>query len=570
MNVAVSTQHFVPASLWPLETPNETPHGLGWLATVRSVTARSVTFLCDGEQEVAEMLLDAFVERCTPLRGEEKERLTPTRPSKASLAYRPSATVAQAVALTPTSSSTSYSATGTQCEYLWKGRWYRCVSLGLTDDGELLRLHNLDDGAEERLVFAELDDGELRPPQLSWSAAVVKRAEAKAATQHALADQWKRKSPLQRFAMPAHLKVLQSEEGVEPATPPVVGRTSQPKPHPRRKLLTEDAQPEQQSTPKPQPKSRPSLQPSRPPPLQAHDAAEEEVTPPAPRSSKADERLSEYELQRLANIERNQRALTALGLGDEPTLVPPKPPAPARATKRRLIEPLPTREQPKRSSRPEFSLDEARQALDTAEASLTGGGAKRRRMGWRSAAEEGEEGGEEDEEGEEGEEAAAEEGAGGEDGRERAYSHVQVLAQERAWVLPPLEGGAEHRKSCHVCTQCVASWRGDFSPPLGCRSCATIWCSRCLTNMYADLQEDESGMAVHNFIVRANADAAFECPMCRQRCACQLTRGGTSILRHKRAGWVGVTGNADPSCGRAQLWRLADDPQLAPLLEPAK
>ena len=299
------------------------------------------------------------------------------------------------------------------------------------------------------------------------------------------------------------------------------------------------------------------------------------MTPQAARGSKANERLSEYELQRMANIERNRRALTALGLGDEPSLVPSKPPAPARATKRRLIEPQPTREQPKRSSRPEYSLDEARHALDTAEASLAGGGAKRRRLGWRSVVVEGDEGDESDEgaegeQGDEGEEGDEGEGAGGGAVRERAYSHVQVLAQERKWVLPPLESGAEHRKSCHVCTQCVASWRGDFSPPLGCRSCATIWCSRCLTNMYADLQEDESGMAVHNFIMRANADAAFECPMCRQRCACQLPRGGTPILRHKRAGWVGVTGNADPNCGRAQLWRLADDPKLAPLLEQAR
>ena len=39
------------------------------------------------------------------------------------------------------------------------------------------------------------------------------------------------------------------------------------------------------------------------------------------------------------------------------------------------------------------------------------------------------------------------------------------------------------RLSCHVCTQCVASWRGAFSVPLGCSTCPLIWCSRCLTNI---------------------------------------------------------------------------------------
>ena len=102
----------------------------------------------------------------------------------------------------------------------------------------------------------------------------------------------------------------------------------------------------------------PSPAPSWPPP-HAHDEAEG-VTPPAPRGSRADEQLSQYELQRKANIEGNHRVLTALGLGDKPSLVPTEPPAQARAT-RRPIRPQPTRKQPMRSCAqpPPHAHDEA-------------------------------------------------------------------------------------------------------------------------------------------------------------------------------------------------------------------
>ena len=66
-------------------------------------------------------------------------------------------------------------------------------------------------------------------------------------------------------------------------------------------------------------------------------------------------------------------------------------------------------------------------------------------------------------------------------------------------------------------------------------------------------------MAVHDFIKRANLNAAFKCPMCLGVCACQLFKGCKAMERHKRAGWVGVTGNSDPSCSRPQLKRLQDE-----------
>ena len=81
MPVLVAARHFVPASLWPEETPNETPHGLGWLVTERTVTGlgrkKIITFLCDGETDVAELLLDAFLET---LHASSRRRGDATRP----------------------------------------------------------------------------------------------------------------------------------------------------------------------------------------------------------------------------------------------------------------------------------------------------------------------------------------------------------------------------------------------------------------------------------------------------------------------------------------------------------
>ena len=78
-------RYFVPASLWPTETPNKTAHGEGWLASVIHVSAPApsgkkrkrsagkaeappedsiVTFKCDGEDEPVTMAVGAFVENC--------------------------------------------------------------------------------------------------------------------------------------------------------------------------------------------------------------------------------------------------------------------------------------------------------------------------------------------------------------------------------------------------------------------------------------------------------------------------------------------------------------------------
>ena len=255
---------------------------------------------------------------------------------------------------------------------------------------------------------------------------------------------------------------------------------------------------------------------------------------------------------------------------------PSKPPVAARSIKRRLeLDRGPKRAQPKRDARPQYTLAEAQAALVGAEREERG--AKKRRKKWRRETGGGE--------------------AGSDEGGSRGgYLHTQVVEAEAKWSLPPLAGGGEHRKSCHICTQGVASWRGDFSRPLGCSTCPLIWCSRCLTNIYSEFQEEGGDMAVHAFIAQANllvltthhsplttwclllptrfllltayrllltayfaqanAAAAFTCPMCLGACACQLLKGGKVMERHKRAGWVGVTGNADPSCSRPHLKKM--------------
>ena len=191
--------------------------------------------------------------------------------------------------------------------------------------------------------------------------------------------------------------------------------------------------------------------------------------------------LSTYELQRQRNIEANNVVLQGLGLLDSIVPRPSKQPVAARITKRRLDLDRPKREQPKRDARPQYTLAEAQAALAGAEREERG--AKKRRKKWRQEA-----GGDEQHSG----------------GSRGGYLHTQVVEAEAKWSLPPLPGGGEHRKSCHICTQGVASWRGDFSRPLGCSTCPLIWCSRCLTNIYSEFQEEGGGMAVHAFIAQAN------------------------------------------------------------------
>jgi hypothetical protein len=59
---------FVPARLWPRQTPSSTVYGAGWLGHVlrfKPGSPPSVLFRCEGETSVAEMLVKAFVVDCT-------------------------------------------------------------------------------------------------------------------------------------------------------------------------------------------------------------------------------------------------------------------------------------------------------------------------------------------------------------------------------------------------------------------------------------------------------------------------------------------------------------------------
>jgi len=131
---------------------------------------------------------------------------------------------------------------------------------------------------------------------------------------------------------------------------------------------------------------------------------------------------------------------------------------------------------------------------------------------------------------------------------------------ESQWRLPQLmdEHGQEvpHRKSCHICTQCVASWRGAFSEPLGCASCPLIWCSRCLSNIFKDMDD------IEGFIQRAQG--LWRCLVCAGACACQnMPRSLKVMERHKRWGWVGVTGHYDSSCHKPRTIEATTSEELA-------
>jgi len=93
-------------------------------------------------------------------------------------------------------------------------------------------------------------------------------------------------------------------------------------------------------------------------------------------------------------------------------------------------------------------------------------------------------------------------------------------------------------RSCHVCTQCVASWRGNFSTPLACATCPKIFCSRCLFHINgADDLEN-----VYDFV--EEHQGRWSCFYCTETCACQdpALKGLPKIDRHKSRGWVGVSG----------------------------
>eukprot|EP00899_Mesostigma_viride_P012027 jgi/Mesvir1/20825/Mv07922-RA.1 len=120
---------------------------------------------------------------------------------------------------------------------------------------------------------------------------------------------------------------------------------------------------------------------------------------------------------------------------------------------------------------------------------------------------------------------------------------VGAWAGQASYQLPTLyiDGVAvERNKSCHVCTQCDASWRGNFPPPLGCSTCRLVWCSRCLFHINGAATMEE----VDSWIQDKQATGSWRCLKCLGMCACDddSTKGLSKIDRHKVRGWVGVTG----------------------------
>ena len=87
--------------------------------------------------------------------------------------------------------------------------------------------------------------------------------------------------------------------------------------------------------------------------------------------------------------------------------------------------------------------------------------------------------------------------------------------------LHPKTGRPQERnRSCHICTQGVASWRGAFAAPIGCSSCARIFCERCLGNVRDEAVLPLAGGTVHSFF-ETHWDS-WACLMCQGTCACQV------------------------------------------------
>lgn len=133
----------------------------------------------------------------------------------------------------------------------------------------------------------------------------------------------------------------------------------------------------------------------------------------------------------------------------------------------------------------------------------------------------------------------------------RNTSRNETWTGARMHELPPPPPGVRRNMSCHCCTQCVASWRGNMTKPLACRTCGKFYCARCLfhINGAADMQD------VYNFIDDMSDE--WSCFHCTGTCACQ-DKSLTSLYRHnskpgymahKHRGWVGVNGGfAEAAC----------------------
>lgn len=78
----------------------------------------------------------------------------------------------------------------------------------------------------------------------------------------------------------------------------------------------------------------------------------------------------------------------------------------------------------------------------------------------------------------------------------------------------------KHNRSCHVCTQGNASWRGGFFQPLGCSQCPMVFCPRCLGNIIERPYNTPEGKAyVDQYIEQLKT--SFKCVCCDGKCACQ-------------------------------------------------
>ena len=83
-----------------------------------------------------------------------------------------------------------------------------------------------------------------------------------------------------------------------------------------------------------------------------------------------------------------------------------------------------------------------------------------------------------------------------------------------------------------------------------------------MSNIFNFDGDKANGLDIGEVIKRANSAGTWSCFKCTGRCACQSTdsnmRGLTVIEKHKKWGWVGVTGNRDASCSKPKHMAIAD------------
>ena len=139
----------------------------------------------------------------------------------------------------------------------------------------------------------------------------------------------------------------------------------------------------------------------------------------------------------------------------------------------------------------------------------------------------------------------------------RSRSRFETWSGQRDFAkLPPPPPGKARNLSCHCCTQCIASWRGNMSEPLACSSCPKFYCARCLFHINGATSMD----AVYDFV--AKMQGKWRCLHCESMCACQDDAIMAKVKArkakkaayecHKELGWVGVNGGYTESDVKAQ------------------